>query len=196
MANKMEGKNVIIILIVIIIILAAAIGFTLLNPASAKEPTKINITSDSEQYENGGISVELTDLNGTPMSKEIVNVTIANSKGELVVDDVVKTNSDGKAKLDFELDEGNYTVNVTYGGNENHTASNTTQKLTVKQEEKTAESAPETSQSSEPVDYNSPNSKYYKWDTDGSYHLKEPGKNYIYAQDAVTGEWSYWADKS
>ena len=130
----MENKNIIIILIVIIVILAAAIGAMLLNPATAKEPTKIKITSDKEQYEGGELSVQLTDLNKTPISKEIVNITITNSKGKVVVDDVVKTNSKGKAKLDLDLKKGKYNVTVSYGGNENYTGNNTTQKLTIKEE--------------------------------------------------------------
>lgn len=131
---KMENKNIIIILLVIIVILAAAIGFALLNPMHAKEPTKIKITSDKEQYEGGELSIQLTDLNKTPLSKEIVNVTITNSKGKVVVDDVVKTNSKGKAKLDLDLKKGKYNITVSYGGNENYTGNNTTQKLTIKEE--------------------------------------------------------------
>ena len=131
----MENKSIIIILLVIIVILAAAIGFALLNPTVAKEPTKIKITSDKEQYEGGELSIKLTDLNKTPLSKEIVNITITNKKGKVVVDDVVKTNSKGKAKLDLDLKKGSYNVNVSYGGNENYTANNTTQKLTIKEEE-------------------------------------------------------------
>ena len=130
----MENKNIIIILIVIIVILAAAIGFTMFNPMHAKEPTKIKITSDKEQYEGGELSIQLTDLNKTPISKEVVNITITNSKGKVVVDDVVKTNSKGKAKLDLDLKKGKYNVTVTYGGNENYTGNNTTQKLTIKEE--------------------------------------------------------------
>ena len=131
----MENRNMIIILLVIIVILAAAIGFAFLNPMHAKEPTKIKITSDKEQYEGGEISIKLTDLNETPISKEVVNITITNKKGKVVVDDVVKTNSKGKAKLDLDLKKGKYKVNVTYGGNENYTGNNTTQKLTIKEEE-------------------------------------------------------------
>ena len=193
----MEHKNLIIILLVIIVILAAAIGVMLLNPTDVKEPTKIKITSDKEQYEGGELSIKLTDLNKTPISKEIVNITITNSKGKVVVDDVVKTNSKGKAKLDLDLKKGVYKVVVSYGGNENYTGNNTTQKLTIKEEE-VVEVTDTNSYSSEPeqIDYNSPDSEYYRWDTDGSYHKKQPGMNYIYAQDAYTGEWSYWADKT
>ena len=133
----MENKNIIIILIVIIVVLAAAIGFILLNPTHAKEPTKIKITSDKEQYEKDSkLSIELKDLNKTPISKEIVNVTITDKKGKVVVDEVVKTNSKGKAKLDLKLKKGKYKVNVSYGGNENYTGNNTTQKLTIKEKEK------------------------------------------------------------
>ena len=76
----MENKNIIIILVVIIVIIAAAIGFAVLNPMHAKESTKIKITSDKEQNEGGKLSVQLTDLNKTPISNEIVNITITNSR--------------------------------------------------------------------------------------------------------------------
>ena len=145
----MENKNLIIILVVIIIVLAAAIGFMALNPMHAKEPTKIKIISDKEQEEGGKLSIQLTDLNKTPLSKEIVNVTITNGKGKVVVDNVVKTNSKGKANLDLNLKKGKYNVTVAYVGNENYTGNNTTQKLTIKEEEKVVEATVEQS-SSEP----------------------------------------------
>ena len=130
----MENKHIIIILLVIIVVLAVAVGFALLNPTPTKEPTKIKITSDKEQYEGGELSIILTDLNKTPLSKEIVNITITDKKGKVVVDDVVKTNSKGKAKLDLDLKKGKYVVNVTYGGNANYTGNATSQKLTIKEE--------------------------------------------------------------
>ena len=89
----------------------------------------------------------MTDLNKTPLSKEIVNITITNGKGKVVVDNVVKTNSKGKASLNLDLKKGKYNVTVSYGGNENYTGNNTTQKLTIK--EKVVEATVEQS-SSEP----------------------------------------------
>lgn len=70
----MVNRNIIIILIVVIVILATAVGVMLFNPTSAKEPAKIKITSDKEQYGGGNLSVKLTDLNNTLISKEIVNI--------------------------------------------------------------------------------------------------------------------------
>ena len=129
----MESKNIIIILIVIIVILAAAIGFMVLKPMHAKEPTKIKVDSNKTLYEGDNLSVKLTDLNKTPLSKQKVNITVKDSKGKVVANKTVKTNSKGKAKLDLNLKKGKYDVNVTYGGNENYTGNNTTQKLTIKE---------------------------------------------------------------
>ena len=129
----MESKNIIIILIVIIVILVAAIGFTVLNPIHAKEPTKIKVTSNKTLYEGNDLTVKLTDLNKTPLSKQKINITIKNSKGKVVANKTVKTNAKGKAKLDLNLKKGKYNVTATYAGNENYTGNNTTQKLTIKE---------------------------------------------------------------
>ena len=82
--------------------------------------------------------------------------------------------------------------NVT---NANNTINNTSSNVEKINSDEAASSNKQKQSDQKPVDYNSPDSNYYKWDTDGSYHKKEEGVNYIYAQDAVTGEWSYWADK-
>jgi hypothetical protein len=129
----MENMNIIIILVVVIVVLAVVAGVMFLQSGHAKDPTKLKITSDKKQFEGGKLKLQLTDLNKTPLSKEIVNITITDKKGKVVVDDVVKTDSKGKAKLDLDLKKGKYKVNVTYGGNENYTGNSTTQKLNIKE---------------------------------------------------------------
>ena len=42
---NMENRNILIMLLVIIVILAASIGFMVLKPMHAKEPTKIKVKS-------------------------------------------------------------------------------------------------------------------------------------------------------
>ena len=182
----MESRNIIIILLVIIVALAAAVGFMLMNQTNAKEPCKIKITSDKEQYKGGELSIVLTDLNKTPLSKEIVNITITDKKGKVVVDDVVKTNSKGKAKLDLKLKKGNYKVNVSYGGNENYTGNNTTQKLKIKEKEKVVEQQSST-RSDTYVERTEGNLVYgYK---DGRYGFWTPSGNFIEDKSrALSGE--------
>ena len=164
----MENKNIIIILVVIIVILAAAIGFTVLKPMHAKEPTKIKVTSNKTLNEGDGLSVKLTDLNKTPLSKQNVNITVKNSKGKVVANKTVKTDDKGNAKMDLKLKKGNYDVAVSYGGNENYTGNNTTQKLTIKEKVKETVSESNTAQSSKPPrteytgDPNDPEA-YAKW---------------------------------
>ena len=129
----MESKNIIIILIVIIVILAAAIGFMVLKPMYAKEPTKIKVTSNKTLNERDDLSVKLTNLNKTPLSQEVVNITIKDNNGKFVANKIVKTNDKGNAIMNLNLKKGKYNVSVSYGGNENYTGNNTTQKLTIKE---------------------------------------------------------------
>ena len=190
----MENKNIIIILVAIIVVLAAVIGVMLLNPDFGKEQTKIKITSDKEQLEGGELNIKLTDLNKTPVSKEIVNIKITNNKGKVVVDEVVKTNSKGKAKLDLDLKKGKYKVNVTYGGNDKCAGCNASQKLKIK--EAVAEETSSNSQSSSGTRYDInnlpptndpyPETKRYFID---EYHVKqEYSDGYMRTVDVRTGE--------
>ena len=132
----MENKNIIIILVAAVVVLAVVAGVMFMQSGNAKEPTKVKITSDKEQYEGGKLKVQLTDLNKTALSKQKVNVIVKNKKGKAVVNKTVKTNSKGNANLDLDLKKGEYKVNVTYKGNENYTGNNTTQKLKIKEKVK------------------------------------------------------------
>ena len=151
----MENKNIIIILVVVIVILAAVIGFMVLKPMHAKEPTKLKITSNDTLYEGKDLTFKLADLNKTPLSNQKVNITIKNSKGKVIANKTVKTNDNGNAKLDLKLKKGQYKVDVAYGGNENYTGNNTTQKLTIKEKvsEPSLQSGSSSSQNSEREEY-------------------------------------------
>ena len=144
----MENKNIIIILVAVVVILAVVAGVMFMQSGNAKEPTKVKITSDKEQYEGGKLKVQLTDLNKTALSKQKVNVIVKNKKGKAVVNKTVKTNSKGNANLDLDLKKGEYKVNVTYKGNENYTGNNTTQKLKIKEKVKETVSEESSSESS------------------------------------------------
>ena len=128
----MENKNLIIVVLVIIVILAAAIGITVLHPFDTKEPSKVKITSNKTLVEGSALTFKLTDLNKTPISDEIVNITVTDSKGKVVFDNVVKTDSKGNAKVDLDLKKGKYDVNVTFDGNDKYASDNDTQKLNIK----------------------------------------------------------------
>ena len=106
-----------------------AAGIFLLNPGHAKVDSRIIVTSNSTLHDGDNFTIRLTDLNNTPISNQCVNITIIDANGgknpQAVTTDA---NGDGKLQLNG-LTLGNYTVNVTYGGNDNYTVCNTTQRL-------------------------------------------------------------------
>lgn len=127
----MENENIIIILVVIAVILACAVGLMYLKTTNAK-PTEIRITSNETLNKGDSLTIQLTDLNKTAIS-ENVSIVIKNTDGAVVVTGTVSTNSKGLANFDLDLEKGEYTVNVTFNGNNNFTGSNATQKLTIKE---------------------------------------------------------------
>lgn len=120
-----------ILLLILIVILLTGVGLTMFDQTYEKESTEIQITSNSTQNESGTLTLKLTDLNKTSLSKQKINITVTDKKGKIVINKTVKTNSNGNAKLDLNLKKGNYTVNAFYSGNDNYTGNHTTQKLTV-----------------------------------------------------------------
>jgi len=183
----MENKHIILILLAIIVVLAVVAGAMFLQSTNMKEPTKIKITSDKSQYEGGKVTVQLTDLNKTAISKEKVNITVTNKKGKVVVNKTVKTNSKGKASLDLDLKKGKYIVNVTYGGNENYTGNNTTQKLTIKEEVKQV--ASESSYSSSSYTPSDPSGRAAKAEEAGiGYTYSDSGE--VFVDEAAYAEYS------
>lgn len=124
----MDNNKLIIALVVILIIMIAA-GIFLLNPGHAKVDSRVIVTSNSTLHDGDNFTIRLTDLNNTPIANQRVNITIIDANGgknpQAVTTDA---NGDGKLQLNG-LTLGNYTVNVTYGGNDNYTVCNTTQRL-------------------------------------------------------------------
>ena len=110
-----------------------AAGFLFLNPSHAKVDSRVIVTSNSTLHDGDTFAVKLTDLNNTPIANQAVNITIIDANGGKNPQ-TITTDANGDAS--FQLDgfaSGNYTINVTYGGNENYTSCNTTQKLEMKE---------------------------------------------------------------
>ena len=128
----MESRNIIIILVIVVVVLAAAVGVMFLSPSHAKEDSKLTITSNETLYEGDSLTVKLTDINGTAIPDQTVRVTITN-ESETYESSVI-TNGSGIGVLELDEDAGNYSVNCSYGGNDNYTANNASQKLVILKE--------------------------------------------------------------
>jgi len=125
--------NKIIIALVIVLVVIVAAGVLFLNPGHAKVDSKVIVTSNSTLNDGDNFTIKLADLNNTPIANQTVNVTIIDANGG-ENPQVITTDANGDGSLQLNgLAVGNYTINVIYGGNENYTSCNTTQKLEMKE---------------------------------------------------------------
>ena len=130
----MENNKIIIALLIIIIALLVVFGVMYINPTTnAKINTKITVTSNNTLHDGDSFSIALTDVNGTPLANQTVNITIIDANGAKNQQQV-KTDGMGNGILQLKgLTHGEYTFNVTYGGNDNYSVSNMTQKIEIKE---------------------------------------------------------------
>lgn len=129
----MENKAIIAILLLVIVILVVGLCAMLFSPFHGPEDSVISIESKNALYSGDNLSVLLTAFDKTPISNEFVNVIICDSSGKLVVNETVKTDSKGSARLELDIGSGKYDVDVSFEGNENYTANKTSQKLEIKE---------------------------------------------------------------
>lgn len=125
------NNKLIITLLLIIIAMLIVLGILIVNPLNAKTDTAINVTSNNTLYDGDYFSISLSDINGTPIANQTVNITIIDANGGKNPQNVT-TNEMGNGMLQLNgLTVGNYTINITYGGNENYSSCNITYKLTI-----------------------------------------------------------------
>ena len=140
----MENNRIIIILLLVIIIALLACILTVM-PNMNKQDVKLAFMSDSTINEGDSIEIQLTDMNGTPLANQSLNVSVTD--GNKTDYHSILTNGDGKATLDIDKSAGDYGVSVRYSGNSNYRQSSISQNVTVKVPQTT--SASTGSQSSE-----------------------------------------------
>lgn len=186
----MEQKHIIIILLIVVVVLAAAMAVMILSPSMAKQETQITVTSNETVYEGDNLTFKLTDINSTGISNQTVNVTLKDSDGETSYFSAV-TNSDGIGTLKLDKSAGNYTVNVTFAGNDNYTGSTASQDLEINEEVVEQPAAQQSSSSSSNgggLHYDKEINVYYNdegviVDPDGE-HPQGVGSSYSDARDA------------
>ena len=128
----MNDKTLIALLLIIIGLLVV-LGVVLINPFDAKTDTALSITSNDTLNDGDYFSISLTDFNGTPLTNQTVNVTIVDANGGENHQQVT-TDNNGNGRLQLNgLTPGNYTFNVTYGGDEKYSSCNITQKIEIRQ---------------------------------------------------------------
>lgn len=109
--NKMDTKNIIIILCLIIVILL--ICASIFAVEVFKEESKLAI-KDKTVAEGDSLVVILTDDGGIGLPNSTVNIKLTDENG-VTVNEEVKTDSDGKAKVKVE-ETGKYSAECVFNG--------------------------------------------------------------------------------
>lgn len=122
-----KTKIILIISIVIVAVLAVAMIFGM---GMAKTDTKINIMSNDSLSRDDQIKVGL-QTESENLGNKTIHFKFIDDEGN-VSEYSVGTDVNGKAKLNLkELDSGNYTVNVTFEGDDKYNPTSSSQKLEV-----------------------------------------------------------------
>lgn len=140
-------KNQIIILALIVIIAALLVGmvFTMM-PNFSKQDSNLKFKGNSTLAKGDSLKIMLTDENGNVIAGQTVNVTITD-KNKASDYHSVETNENGIGTIKVDKDDGQYSVTVTYGGNDKYKGCNATKKITIKEEEVEAETSSSSSSS-------------------------------------------------
>lgn len=123
----MNSNNLVILgfCIFLILSISSAIIITVLSP----EETNLDVLSNSSMYSGENFTVKLTS-DDKPLANQNIVVTFKDADGNLTSINLT-TNEKGIATGIQNLSAGNYTVNVTYSGNEDYKSSNLTTNLKI-----------------------------------------------------------------
>lgn len=169
-----KTKTILIILIVIVAVVAIAAIFGM---GLTKTDTKITIMSNDSLSQDDQIKVDFHTQSGNIEGKTI-HFKFIDEKGN-VSEYSVDTDVNGKAKLNLkELDSGNYTVNVTFEGDDKYNSANATQKLEIKdaaveEEPVHVESSTTSTQRGSEDDGISEYRDFISWDYAPGEHIRE-----------------------
>ena len=140
-------KNKVIILALIVIIAALLVGIAAMMPNITKQDTKLKFESNSTLTDGDSLQILLTDVNGTAIANQTVNVTITDKDNSCDIHSIV-TNENGIGTLKLDKTPGKYDVTINYGGNDKYNGCNASQNVDI--EEKVVEAQPASTSSSSP----------------------------------------------
>lgn len=117
MGVNMDYNKTIILLVAIIAIILVVGAVFMMNPF--KQESKIDIVTNGTVHTNTTFLVKSTASNNTSIANGNISIEIMDNKSNVVVDEEVKTNEHGEAAIELNnVSKGNYTVNVTFEGND------------------------------------------------------------------------------
>lgn len=148
----MEQKEKIIIAALVVFIIALLVGIFVAMPNFTKHDTDLTFESKSTIDEGDSIKIKLTDVNGTAIAGQTINITITNKDNSKDYHSVV-TDDKGVGKLKLDKKAGKYSVDITYNGNDKYKGCNLTKNIKIEEKVVEAQTSSSSSSSSTPSAY-------------------------------------------
>lgn len=139
----MMDNSKIIIVALIVVIIALLIGMIAIMPNLNKQDAQLKYDGNATINKGDSIKIILTDANGSPIVGQTVNITVTDDDGSSDYHSAV-TNENGVGTLNLDKGDGEYTITISYGGNDKYKSSTITQKIKI---EEAAESSSSSSSS-------------------------------------------------
>ncbi|WP_407423887.1 hypothetical protein [Methanobrevibacter sp.] len=126
----MYKKILIALIIIALLVLGGLIAFTNDN-GNGNVETQINFLTNQTLKNGDSVEFQLTDSQGNALANQNLKIVFASTKGQ-PQNFTITTDSQGKGALVLNgEDDGNYTVTVTYDGDNNYKGCSANQKITV-----------------------------------------------------------------
>lgn len=122
-----------LVLFAVIIIIAAVVASFIFAPADeAQGITNIDILNKGNFGDNSTLYIKLTDIDKAGLSNKTMHVKVLDANGTAVYTTDVKTHATGVAMAKLtNVSAGEYTLNITFDGDQNYTGSSISKKITV-----------------------------------------------------------------
>lgn len=126
------NKRTIIVIVFIIAVIAVVAALMLSSYGKDAGYTDLNILGNGTIDENGTVDIKLTSWEGDALKDKDLHVSLKDSEGNIVFKESAKTHDDGIASVEFiNVSSGEYTINVTYDGDENYSSASLSEKLII-----------------------------------------------------------------
>ena len=123
----MDRKIIIALIIIVLIALVGLLSFS----TGIKTDSQINFLSGSNLKNGNQIEFELVDAQGNALSNQEIKITFSGVNE--TQNFTITTDNQGRGSLILkDENSGNYTVSVSYGGDDKHNGCSANQKITIK----------------------------------------------------------------
>ncbi|MBE6497102.1 MAG: hypothetical protein E7Z81_02290 [Methanobrevibacter sp.] len=122
------NRNILIVLIIIVLVILG--GLVVFSQNTAKSDTQITFSGNTSLDNGDSINFTLKDAQGNPLANQNVSI-LFEGNGNVEKYSII-TDSQGKGSLVLNNEgSGNYTISVSFAGDDKYNSCSATQKITV-----------------------------------------------------------------